>query len=291
MVIAATLSFAAAALATLGVCTLVDSSARTPRRSRGRAKSRRTRGSRLLHGLAALGRRAACGRAPRDLGERIAAAGHPGGLGTRELMAAKAAAAAFGGIAGALMAAAAPGRLGIVLVMAAPATGFLAPDLWLGRRAAERARAVRRELPTLLDMLRVTVDAGASLTVAMAEVGGRARGPLAAEWRAVGREAELGVPLAEALGAMGRRLPQAEVRALIGALDRARRHGAPLGATLAGQARDCRLGLRRSVREEAAKAGPKIQLVVALLLVPSVLLLVAAALVGALLGSGGLPGA
>ena len=37
----------------------------------------------------------------------------------------------------------------------------------------------------------------------------------------------------------------------------------------------------RRIREHAAKAAPKIQLVVALLLVPSVLLLVAAALVGA----------
>ena len=289
--IAAALSFAAAALGTVGLLTLIDPAARICRWREVRAVGGRMRGSGLLRGLALLGRRAAGGRAPGGLGDRIAAAGRPGGLGTRELMAAKVAAAVLGGIAGSLLSVAAPGRLGIALVMAAPAAGFLAPDVWLGRRASERARAVRRELPALLDMLRVTVDAGASLTVAMAEVGGRARGPLAAEWRAVGRETELGVPPAEALEAMGRRLPQSEVRALIGALDRARRHGAPLGATLAGQARDCRLGVRRSIREEAAKAGPKIQLVVALLLVPSVLLMVAAALLGALLDSGGLPGA
>jgi tight adherence protein C len=85
---------------------------------------------------------------------------------------------------------------------------------------------------------------------------------------------------------MRRRLPLPEVSALVAALDRARRHGAPLGATLAGQARDARLSLRRRVQEDAARAGPKIQLVVALLLVPSVLLLVAAALASALLDSG-----
>jgi tight adherence protein C len=106
----------------------------------------------------------------------------------------------------------------------------------------------------------------------------------------VGREVTVGVPLAEALDGMVVRLPQPEVRALHAALERSRRHGAPLGRTLAGQARDTRVALRRHVQEEAAKAGPKIQLVVALLLVPSVLLLVAAALVAALLDSGGLPG-
>jgi tight adherence protein C len=73
----------------------------------------------------------------------------------------------------------------------------------------------------------------------------------------------------------------------VAALDRARRHGAPLADTLAAQARDARFGLARHAREEAARAGPKIQLVVALLLVPSVLLLVAAALLAALLGPGG----
>ena len=141
----------------------------------------------------------------------------------------------------------------------------------------------------MLDLLRVTVEAGASLPTALAEVGRRASGPLALEWRAVGREVELGVPLAVALDALAQRLPQPEVRALCSALERARRHGAPLGRTLAGQARDTRIALRRHIQEEAAKAAPKIQLVVALLLVPSVLLLVAAALAAALLGSDGLP--
>jgi tight adherence protein C len=112
---------------------------------------------------------------------------------------------------------------------------------------------------------------------------------VAGEWRAVGGEVALGVPLADALAGMHRRLPLPEVRALVAALDRARRHGAPLSATLAGQARDARLALRRRVQEDAARAGPKIQLVVALLLVPSVLLLVAASLASALLGSGGTP--
>ena len=66
---------------------------------------------------------------------RIAAAGRPGGLGARELMAAKVGAAVAGGVAGAILTTVAPGRLGVALVAAAPAAGFLAPDLWLIRRA------------------------------------------------------------------------------------------------------------------------------------------------------------
>ncbi len=78
-------------------------------------------------------------------------------------------------------------------------------------------------------------------------------------------------------------MPLPEIHALVGALERARRHGAPLAETLAAQARAARFALARRIRDDAARAGPKIQLVVALLLVPSVLLLVAAALASALL--------
>ncbi len=238
-----------------------------------------------LRMLAAIGGAAARRAAPGDLERRIEAAGRPGGLAPRELMAAKLAAAVAATAPGVLAGAAAPGRLGLLLVVVAPAAGFLAPDWWLARVAARRATAARRQLPALLDLLRVTVEAGASLPGALASVGARADGPLAVEWRAVGRAVELGVPLTDALAATERRLPLPEVRTLVAALHRARRHGAPLGATLAMQARDARLALRRHVQENAARAGPKIQLVVALLLVPSVLLLVAAAFVSALLGS------
>ncbi len=278
--IASALAFACAVLALAGLGVLWPARSVRP----GRAPP-------LLRSLSGLGRRSLARRgAPADLEQRIAAAGRPGGLGPREVMAAKLAAAPAAALVGALFAALAPGRLGLLIVLVAPVAGFLGPDLWLRRRADERARQVRRELPALLDLLRVSVAAGSSLAAALADVGERAGGPLAAEWRAVGGQVALGVPLEQALAGLARRLPQPEVTALCAALDRARRHGAPLGDTLAGQSRDARLALRRRVAEDAAKAGPKIQLVVALLLVPSVLLLVAAALAAALLDSGRVAG-
>ena len=198
-------------------------------------------------------------------------------------MAAKAASAVLGAATALPLAALVPGRLGLLIVLLAPAAGFLAPDLWLGRLAAERARRVRRELPALLDILRVTIEAGASLTWALRAVGERADGPLGREWKAVADEVGLGVPLGRALDDLALRLPQPEIGAFVAALHRARRHGAPLSDTLAAQASAARFALARRIRDDAARAGPKIQLVVALFLVPSVLLLVAAALVAALL--------
>lgn len=278
MTLAAAAAFLAGALGALGAALLA-----------GSAAGGGERGPRLLRLLARAGARLRppLAVAPADLERRLAAAGRPGRLRAAELMAAKTAAAVAAGALGMTLSAGAPGRLGILLALAAPVAGFLAPDLWLMRLAAARARRVRRDLPLMLDLLRVQAEAGASLPAALREVGDRAIGPLAAEWGAVAREAELGVPLSRALAAMEERLPLPEIWTLVAALERSRRHGAPLGDTLAAQAREARFALARRVREEAAKAGPKIQLVVALLLVPSVLLLVAAALAAALLNGGG----
>ena len=291
--VATLLAFVAGALGTAGAVLLLVPSGRWSGASRGARLLRAfaAAGARLAPGGAAprahlVGWIAAAGR-PADLSSRIAAAGRPAGLGPRELMAAKIAAGVAFALAGVLLGSGAPGRLGPLITIAAPFAGFLAPDLWLARLAAERARRVRHELPTLLDLLRVTVEAGGSLPEALRQVGERADGPLAAEWQAIGRQVALGVPLATALVAMVEHVPLPEVRALVAALDRARRHGAPLAETLAAQARDARFALARRVREDAARAGPKMQLVVALLLVPSVLLLVAAALAAALLGREG----
>ena len=128
--IASALAFAAAALAASGALSLVG----------GEPRARGSRGPRVLRLLAAAGGGAARRGAPRDLQRRIVAAGRPGGLGARELMAAKLAAAVVGGLTAVLLAGLAPGRLGVLLTVAAPAAGFLAPTCgWPGGRRSASA--------------------------------------------------------------------------------------------------------------------------------------------------------
>ena len=224
--------------------------------------------------------------APADLDRRLAEAGRPAGIGAGDLLSAKAGAALAAGAAGSLSGTALPGRLALLASIAAPALGFFAPDIWLARRRRERVAEIRRDMPALLDLLGVAVAGGLSLTSALAEVGCRSRSPLARAWEGLAAQVAVGVPLAEALDGHRRELRMPEVDAFTGALVRAARHGAPLSDTLAAQARDVRLARRRAVQEEAARAGPKMQLVVALLLVPSVMLLVGAALIAALVDGG-----
>jgi tight adherence protein C len=251
------------------------------RSGRGGAPGR-LRPARLVGTLARLGRRAGVPLPAGDLEARIEAAGRPLRLTPADVAAVKGGAAIVGLAAGAAMAPALPGRLPLAAALGLPAAGFLAPELLLARRARARGRRMEAELADLLDLLRVAVQAGLPPGRALGEVGRRHQGLLAREWRTAAAEIELGVPYDEALERLVRRCPPPAVATLAASLRRAGRHGAPLAGTLAAQAAEARAERGRRIREHAAKAAPKIQLVVALLLVPSVLLLVAAALVASL---------
>jgi tight adherence protein C len=92
-------------------------------------------------------------------------------------------------------------------------------------------------------------------------------------------EVECGRPLPEALRGLRERVPGGEVATLCASIERSRRLGSPLAEQLRRQSAALRRDQRRAIEERAARAAPKIQLVVALVLVPSVLLLIAAGLI------------
>jgi tight adherence protein C len=221
-------------------------------------------------------------RPPGDLGTRLASAGHPGGLRPREWMALKAGGAAASSIGSLGILAAGTSRLALLVALAGPLAGFVAPDFWLARAVRVRAEAALRELPDLLDLLRVSIEVGVAPVRAMGAVAAQFDGPLASEWRRVATAVAMGEPHSAAIVRMTERIAGSEVRAFADTLLRSRRHGLPIGAALGAQAARAREARRRRIRERAARAGPKMQLVVALVLVPSMLLIVAALLVSEL---------
>jgi tight adherence protein C len=173
-----------------------------------------------------------------------------------------------------------------VVLIAAPVAGYVAPEFWLARLTGRRLRAAGSELAPMLDLLQVTVEAGASPAPALGAVGARFTGPLAAEWRAASTAIALGTPHDQALDTLTRRVPAPRIRAFADCMRRARRRGVPLGDLLAQQAAAARHEEQIRIREQAARAGPRIQLVVAFVLVPSVMLIVAAALIAELTAPG-----
>ena len=107
----------------------------------------------------------------------------------------------------------------------------------------------------MLDLLRVALGAGLGPWRALAEVGRRHPGVLAAELGAAARRVALGVPAEAALARLERRCPAAGIAALTAALRRADRLGAPPARALAALAEEARALRARRAAEQAARAG------------------------------------
>ena len=261
------LAGALAALAVLAACAA----------ARDLLVARMPAAGRLRLGLGESGRAA---RAALRLGlpERIARAGLESRLSLAVVLLAKLAFAALGGLTALATIPAAPGRIALLVAVGMPAAGFFVPDALLERRARLRSRRLRAALPDAFDLLAVGAASGRSAAAGFAELA-KTEGPLADELRMTVAELSCGRPLAEALRSLRARVPGGEIAGLCAAIERSRRFGSPLASQLRRQSSALRRDQRRAVEERAARAAPKIQLVVALVLVPSVLLMIAAALI------------
>jgi tight adherence protein C len=196
-----------------------------------------------------------------------------------QLLFGKLAGAVAGALLGLLAAPVAPGRTSLLVLVGLPVAGFLLPDVLRERRARQRHRRLVAALPDALDLLAVSAGSGRGLAAGIEQLARAGEGPLAEEMRLTVAELSYGVPLGAALASLRSRVRGNELATLVAAIERSRKFGSPLADQLQRQAAALRRDSRRAVEERAARAAPKIQLVVALVLVPSVLLMIAAGLI------------
>ena len=185
----------------------------------------------------------------------------------------------LGGLVALLAVPAVPGRLGVVVAVGMVAAGFATPDALLERATRRRRARMVAALPDALDMLAVGAASGRDPFTGLGEIAAESTGPLAVELARAVAEIEAGEPVATAIARLRERIGAPEIGALAATLERSRTYGSPLADQLHLQATSLRRDARRRIEEQAARAAPKIQLVVALVLVPSVLLTIVAAIV------------
>jgi tight adherence protein C len=187
--------------------------------------------------------------------------------------------AGCGGLLGLAGSPVAPGRMSLLVVIGLPAAGFFLPEAVIERRARQRQRRLVAALPDALDLLAVSAGSGRGPASGIEQLARAGEGPLAEELRLTVAELSCGVSLSAALASLRHRVPGSELATLVAAIERSRKFGSPLADQLHRQATALRRDSRRAVEERAARAAPKIQLVVALVLVPSVLLMISAGLI------------
>lgn len=221
--------------------------------------------------------------AMRLLGERqvaktrwqLEAAGRPGGYTVESFMGRRAVFTVIGLVWAVLFVA--DGNL--LSAFCAVLGGALIMDVWLSRRLRTRQAAIERALPDFLDILAVTISAGLSFRQALARLAEAVKGPLSEEVLITLRQMEIGVARRQALENLRARNESPTLSAFVTALLQGEELGAPLSDTLTELAADLRRTWDQEARRRAAKAEPKCSLVLAMIIAPASILLLAGGLV------------
>jgi len=189
-----------------------------------------------------------------DLRARYAAAGWPGGLDDEEVLAAS----LLLGIAISIPVMAIVAVLNIWAMPAGLIFILVGPSLVssnLSSQATDRIKSISRNMPYVLDMLTLTMRAGASMPIAIERVGVDFHGtPIGTEFRAILTDLEMGVTLRQAYENLAQRAPVPVVRQFVDDVVQSEELGRPIAETLERLADRVRVRRVQEATETAGKA-------------------------------------
>jgi tight adherence protein C len=187
--------------------------------------------------------------------EKLNLAGRPGGLTAGGFVALQLMALVVGvavGLGLALLAGQTPPVLYLAPV-GGGVLGYLVPSITISRKVKKRQKEILLALPSALDLLTISVEAGLAFDAALTRVTDKYRNVLAQEFTQVLNEIRLGRPRLEALDEMGRRNKVEELNNFLQAIIQSEQLGVGIANVLRIQSEE----IRRRRRQRAEEAGQK----------------------------------
>ncbi|MEM7133787.1 MAG: type II secretion system F family protein [Chloroflexota bacterium] len=133
--------------------------------------------------------------------------------------------------------------------------GLYIPNLWLKSKVSKRKRTLSRELPDVLDMLSICVDAGMGFDAALQKIAYHKDSIMAQEIRRVLIEVQIGVPRMDALRHMADRTDVTDISNFVAVLIQSDSMGISIKDILHTQSVQMRIK-RRQRAEESARRAP-----------------------------------
>jgi tight adherence protein C len=163
----------------------------------------------------------------------------------------------------------APSGLGAVMVTIGAILGWRLPMIVVQRRPASRYEQVERDLPELIDLLVVTVEAGLGFSAALSVASGRVKGPLGDELRLALQEQNMGLSTQHALRNMLARCETPSMRAFVRSILQGETLGVSIGQIMRNLALEMRKRRRAHAEERAQKAPVKLLFPLIFLIFPA----------------------
>jgi len=173
----------------------------------------------------------------------------------------------IGGTLGVLAGAASSKVIGLALL--AFLVSQLLPFILLNHKIAIRKVSIQKDLPDVLDLLTVSVEAGLGFDGALAKLAEKMKGALVDEFNRVLQEIRMGIARREALVAMGTRCEVPDLSLFTTSLVQADQLGVSIGSVLRVQSASMRQKRRQRAEEKAMKAPVKMLLPLVLFIFPS----------------------
>lgn len=157
------------------------------------------------------------------------------------------------------------------------ATGYYLPAALLRYRASRRSRKIRRELPDVLDLLKICVEAGLSLDSALHRVSSELHeiAPvMAQELAQYFLEIQSGLPRREVLTNLAERNQVNALTGVVNVLIQSGRLGTDIAGALGVYSASLRTERMQAAKEQGAKVATRLTFPMILLILPALLLVI-----------------
>jgi tight adherence protein C len=157
----------------------------------------------------------------------------------------------------------------VLIVLVGLIISIMLPNFYLNLKSKARCRIALKELPDVLDLLTVSLEAGLGFDAAISKLISKKEGVLAGEFRRCLEEIRLGKTRREALSGVKERLDLDELRVLISSILQAEKLGIGMVQVLRIQSHEVRDRRKQRAEEQAMKAPIKMLFPLVLFIFPS----------------------